>query len=269
MTKTQDIDKESLAKEGEGGKPLTVPSTAELFDACGILFGPEIEVSLDFLRYLRPAGLKAAFWKKALETHPDRARALGEDESKMNELFKEVTLAYEKLNSAIRDGGIVLLKDDRRVQRNRKWPSAGQETRTPFSDHFYTGHVPRRELLIGEFLYYSGLISWYTLIRAITWQRRQRPLIGQMALQWGMLAMRDIQGILKGRNLREKFGECALRKGYLTPYQLMVLLGRQRRLQHPIGGYFLKQGILRPRDLDKMLKMQRIHNRNCFWGRWE
>ena len=32
-----------------------------------------IDVSVEFLRYLKPSGVKAAYRKRALETHPDRA----------------------------------------------------------------------------------------------------------------------------------------------------------------------------------------------------
>ena len=45
----------------------------DLFNACESLFGTDIDVSVEFLRYLKPAGVKAAYRKKALETHPDRA----------------------------------------------------------------------------------------------------------------------------------------------------------------------------------------------------
>ena len=56
--------------------PLADISRQDLFKACESLFGTEIDISIEFLRYLKPAGVKAAYRKKAMETHPDRAAAL-------------------------------------------------------------------------------------------------------------------------------------------------------------------------------------------------
>jgi len=217
---------------------LIALSIPEVFDACGILFGPEVEISLDFLKYLEPSGLRSAYRKKALETHPDRAKSLGRDETRMSERFREATLAYERLIPIVRNKGAVLLRGQSRAIRNNKKNSARRQAKRDFSDLFYTKEMPKRELLLGQFLYYSGLISWRTLIRAITWQRRQRPLIGQIALEWKMISRNEIQRILMWRNFRGKFGERAIRLGYLSRFQLMALLGKQHNLQHPIGGFF-------------------------------
>jgi len=76
---------------------LPVIAKADLFNAYNALFGPYNKISMDFLRYLEPSLLKAAYRKRALETHPDRSKAIGEIEAEMNERFIQVTLAYEKL----------------------------------------------------------------------------------------------------------------------------------------------------------------------------
>lgn len=240
---------------------LSIP---EVFDACGILFGPEVEISLDFLKYLEPSGLRSAYRKKALETHPDRAKSLGRDETRMSERFREATLAYERLIPIVRNKGAVLLRGQSRAIRNNKKNSARRQAKRDFSDLFYTKEMPKRELLLGQFLYYSGLISWRTLIRAITWQRRQRPLIGQIALEWKMISRNEIQRILMWRNFRGKFGERAIRLGYLSRFQLMALLGKQHNLQHPIGEFFVNNGILRLQDIEAMVERQKIHNRDVY-----
>jgi len=245
---------------------LTAPAMAELFDACGILFGPEIEISFDFIRYLKLSGLKAAYRKKALETHPDRAKALGEEEAKMNEHFVKANLAYEKLSSVINDDGLVLLKKELSIKKKNKETFSRQKQKNRDSDYFFTGNLPRRKLLIGQFLYYSGCISWKACINAIVWQRRQRPYIGRIALDWGMLSAKDIHKILMGRNFKEKFGESAIRRGYLTPYKLMALLGKQRRLQPPIGEYFVRHGILTMQKMEEIVAKQHDHNRKVFWA---
>ena len=95
--------------------------------------------------------------------------------------------------------------------------------------------------------------------------RAQRPLIGQIALEWKMISRNEIQRILMWRNLRGKFGERAIRLGYLSRFQLMALLGKQRNLQYPIGEFFVNEGILRIQDMEVMAERQKIHNRDICW----
>ncbi len=249
---------------------MTVLSMTEVSKACGILFGPQVEVSLDFLKYLQPSGLKSAYRKKALETHPDRARIIGEDETKMTELFRETTFAYNKLISVIKSNRTIFLRNRVGLRKKREESSEREHQQTGFSgfsDRFYTGDIPSRNLLIGQFLYYSGIISWKTLINAMVWQRRQRPVIGQIALEWRKLSEHEIQRILVGRNFGERFGECAARTGYLTRFEVMTLLGSQRRLQSPFGEYFVRRGILRDRDMENMVARQLVHNRRISYRR--
>ncbi len=130
------------------------------------------------------------------------------------------------------------------------------------SDRYFTGIMPRRELLIGQFLYYSGLISWNTLNQAIVWQRRQRPIIGKIAQDWGILSAEDIQRILKGRSYKDHFGEYAHRNGYITKFQHLAIVGKQKQMQPPIGQYFIQQGFLGNYDIKKMTESLRIHNRS-------
>ena len=238
---------------------LSIP---EVFDACSLLFGPQVEISLDFLKYLEPSGLRSAYRKKALETHPDRAKALGRDEVQMNEHFREATLAYEKLIPIVSNKGAVLLRGKPGAKVNNGENTARRSSKRGFSDFLYTKEIPKRELLIGQFLYYSGLIPWSALIRAITWQRRERPLIGQIALEWKMISCNEIQRILMCRNFGGKFGERAVRLGYLSRFQLLALLGKQRNIRCPIGGFFVNEGILDLQDMEAMVEKQKIHNRD-------
>jgi hypothetical protein len=240
---------------------MTVLTMTEASKACGVLFGPQVNPSLEFFKYLQPSGLKAAYRKRALETHPDRAGAIGEDAAKMTELFLEATCAYHSLLPIITRNGAILLSNEVDSSKRREEKNAQKNQRQGNSDHFYTGNVPSRDLLIGQFLYYTGVISWQTLIDAVVWQRKQRPRIGQIALRWKKLSEQQIRMILVERRLGEKFGESAARAGYLTRFEVMALLGSQRRLQCPIGEYFLKRNLLRGQELEHMVKRQRIHNR--------
>ena len=64
------------------------------------------------------------------------------------------------------------------------------------------------------------------------------------------------------RNLKGKFGERAIRLGYLSRFQLMAILGKQRNLQSPIGEFFVDEGILRIQDMEVLTERQKIHNRD-------
>ncbi len=137
-----------------------------------------------------------------------------------------------------------------------------QMTRKSPSGRFYSGNVPKRELLIGQFLYYSGLISWKTLFDAVYWQRKRRPVIGKIALDWGILSPDNIKRILTERNYKEQFGDYALRNGFITHFEHLAIVGRQKKLQPPIGEYFIKQGILAHMELKRMIESLKTHNKN-------
>ena len=224
-------------------------------------------VSTGFLEYLQPSGVRTAYRGKAFETHPDRAGVVGEAEGEMNERFKEVVQSYEKLLLFVENEKPYLISHKPDIQKKNKKTTARKKERTQewVSDHFYKGPLPRQKLLIGEFLYYSRLISWGTLIDAIIWQRRQRPLIGQIAVGWGILSLDEVGEILSERSWHEKFGEHALRRGYITRFELMALR-RQRILQRPIGEYFVEVGILNTQEIDKMVEDLLIRNRST--GSW-
>lgn len=264
----------------------TQTTSLEILQACQTIFGSEIKISNDFLACLQPTGIKTAFRKRALETHPDRAKALGVFAEDLNEDFINVRQAYERLLSFVETQNGMNLKatyfdgfgsqqdgsyqkkshktGDKPGRQNQKYH---HKKYTPCPDHFYSGSLPKGNLMLGQFLYYSGLISWRTLIDAICWQRRQRPLIGQIATSWGMITYRDVLRILTIRSFDEKFGECALRKGYISTFDLFALVGKQKRLQSPFGEYFIKNGILTPTDLTVITQKQQLHNMTSY--RWK
>jgi hypothetical protein len=220
----------------------TFTSKENLINSYNVLFGPYTDVSYEVLKELQPSELKAAYRKKAFETHPDRSKIVGRDEDRMNREFIKAAMAYEKLISIIKDKNKHVFNEKRDVKESR---AKYYNTRDVFPDHYYKGSMPKRKLLLGQFLYYSGLISWKTLISAISWQKRQRPLIGQIAMSWGMLSSFDIKSILEYRAMegsyKEKFCKYAWSKGYINLFERMALVGKQRSLQRPIGEYFTKE----------------------------
>ncbi len=229
-----------------------------------LLFGLNTWNPIDLLKKLPPSELKAAYRKKALETHPDRAKSLGKVTSEMDKRFRKITTAYERLNSYMQGNSVSVLTCKTPTQKNSNKTTVIQKAERKVSDHFCKGYIPRRKLLIGQYLYYSGIISWRTLFKAIVWQRKQRPLIGQIALDWEILSANDIKEILTGRSYKEYFGEYARRKGYITYFEFLALIGKQKMLQRPIGKYFIKQGILSTKGMDRMIERLKTHNYRCF-----
>jgi curved DNA-binding protein CbpA len=246
--------------------------TSQLYDACHTLFGPEINVSIDFLNYLQIPGLKAIYRKKALETHPDRAIFLTHPVPILEERFKQISTAYKALYDYLENPlQFKLIDDSCRKERHRSsdkmhsWPesksSNTDSTQTRYKPPLYRGAVPKRGLLFGQYIYYNGFISYRQLIDAIIWQRYRRPLIGDLAVRWACLYEEDVKEILNQRLRGEKFGESALRGGYLTQDTLRIILWRQRMLQPRIGQYFVERNILSKFHIENILEKFRQHNK--------
>lgn len=251
-------------------------SSVTLFDACRTIFGPQVNVSTEFLRYLQPIGVKSAFKKRALETHPDRAKQLGDSPRRLQEEFRTVKQAYELLLSYVENKTRRIVSEPGFTGRRTRAPQTQSRQHKPAEpakqhsqpyrhhrtaqDHFYNGQLPRRKLMFGQFLYYAGCISWRMLIEAISWQRMLRPCIGQMALQSGILTQRDVVQVLSQRRLNERFGECAVRIGYMTPVQQVTLVSRQRCQQRRIGAYFVSQNVVSSDQLASLIERHRLHN---------
>ena len=136
---------------------MPVKSKEDLFDAYNVLFGSDNKMPIHVLRHLQPSVLNSAYRKKALESHPDRSKVFGENEAEMNERFIEITLAYEKLSSFMKGTPISVLADEIGIQVKGKERTARPIKKKDFSDHFYKGCIPKRRLLIGQFI-----LTWKT-----------------------------------------------------------------------------------------------------------
>lgn len=235
----------------------------DLFRACESLFGTEIDVSVEFLRYLKPTGVKAAYRRKAMETHPDRSIIIAGKPDFMEKRFKEVNLAYQMLLEFLAHPWKYSLDEKGRIyerKQNSPRPSSHAKTTPSKAEPLYAGLMPSRKLLFGQYLYFSGHISFPALIKAIVWQRLQRPTVGAIAVSWGWMEGSHILDILRSRRYGEKFGDCALRCGYLSKPQIMHLLDKQRKVQPRIGRYFVDQNIMPSNQIFQCIVAMQIHN---------
>ncbi len=241
-------------------------SEIEVFRACRTLFGSEVKLNQDFLFYLQPAGVRTAYRSKAKTTHPDRfVEAATTTQNKQHRLFQDLNQAHQTVQSYL---------------KQRKTFSSGHFSRSNTTytqakrrrqDHVIkqyrrTSPLPARPLQFGQFLYYKGIIPFSAMISAITWQRRQRPAVGEIAKRWGWLDDNKIKTIITHRGGLQKFGERAEHLGLLSALQVRTLLFHQRSQQKQLGHYFVEQGYINDQTLNQQLLQLAEHNRTCNHG---
>jgi hypothetical protein len=230
----------------------------DLSRACALLFGPGHSLPADLHGESWQRRLRDAWRRRVLESHPDRAAVLGRDAADLEEEFRSLAEAYRILAQASRPGREDAPAAARPARREPPRPAR------PPVDHLHRGSVPRRPLLLAEFFYYAGRISWRNLVEAVAWQRGQRPSIGRIAVEWGHLSEDGVREVLAARRRADDpgapFGEHALRLGLITSGQLLALLGRQRRLQKRIGEFFVERGILGTGEIAALEQELSAHN---------
>lgn len=234
-----------------------------LINACHTLFGKDLFISKDFLWYLQPAGLKAAYRQKAKEAHPDRFNDLPPiDRQKKTAFFQEVNQAYDLLRSFF---------SEREGKTGNRVPHASthrQPAKTPPKSetrHSAFRRVPERTLEFGQYLYNRGLITYPQLIEALVWQRQQRPSIGQLAVNFGWLKSEDTTRVIRTRGTAySRFGERAIHLGLLSTGQVQVLLRHQRNLHQKLGEYFIELGILSKEEVEHLAQKLIEHNQRVF-----
>ncbi len=276
---------------------MNLAGEKELICACQVLFGYNLNVGPDFLKYLQPSGVKKAYRKRARETHPDMVAARSKTHNINATSFLEVQKAYENLSRyltarQVESQSAATLRnkanrhnrfgDNNRFNntkpRHRK--NYGQTTGNTFtkeqsnqsrnsypfrdggtkSENSHRSQLPKHKLLLGQFLYHSGVISWRMMIKSLGWQMTQRPKIGEIAGHLGWLNDKDIKRITGNRRALELFGNIAVKLGLLNEFQVKVLLKIQRRRQRRLGDYFVNNGVLTAKELENLVKKCTEHN---------
>jgi len=260
---------------------------SKLLDACAVLLGPQARrAGQALLAQLTVAMVRSAFRRLALQTHPDMSGS-----ARTGSRFIEASRAYELLMA-------FLLARSRRTAENRTastrpaspeassssgpsaTPGAGAaDGRGPAGrsagdraagerphrtrEIFYGGPLPRRRLRLAEFLYYSGRISWQTLIAALVWQRASRPRFLELARQLRVVQGMDIIRVLRARTTDERTGETAYRLRLLSVEDVARILRIQRARQRPIGRYFVEHTPMTSEEVTEFLRELFRHNARC------
>jgi hypothetical protein len=228
-------------------------------DACRILF-PGAEINKQFLCYIQPDGLKNAYRNRAWECHPDACDA-NSSRPDRTELFRRSVEAYKLLDSFLKERKSLPIRYARSASSSKSSFPRPAVAKRAEGEQYYSGPMPTIELKLGLFLYYSGVVSYQAVVRALIWQRSLRPLIGDFACQWGWLTDKDVSAILAATDIVGSFGERALAMGLLTQSQLNLILLHQRSRQQPIGSYFVEQNLLTELTLRHHLRALDRHNK--------
>ncbi len=221
----------------------------DLFEACRILFGDEIELSGEFLLYLQHEGVTSAFRRKAMQVHPDRALVSGLSAKECRDEFIALKFACESLIQHIssRDNHSSVIKSATKRRNGSTAPA--------------TIKLPEKKLLFGRFLYRMGIIEWSQLISALAWQKSSRLKIGELGIRLGYLDRNAVTTILKNTVRGRLFGMAAQQMGFLSKEDVCQLLTKQKWHEKKIGQYFVEQGLLSRSELNILLGQYRAHNR--------
>ena len=234
--------------------------------------------------------LKRAYRKKVKTSHPDMASQLGKDPVLMKIQFQEINEAFHLLLEKVRKDNSEYVKSVYRKARPGAYKPTSQSTRTQHrkaepqwqgSHHknasrptsgkkksprnsmngkYYHGPIPTRMLRFAEYLYYIGDVTWDELVRSLVWQYRNRPKLGELAENLGILDQARVIHIIKNRKFTEKFGEAAIRLGVLSRMDVDKLVRQQKMIGLPIGKFFLEKHILSEEQLYRRLLTCHHHN---------
>jgi hypothetical protein len=176
-----------------------------ILNACEILFGNDVRVTAGFIRYLQPAGARAAFRRQVKERHPDVHTGDGDSFIRLQRAFEQVMEYLSRRDGQPASPGH---GSGCGVSPKSAAKAAAPGQRTEKSgDNLYVGRLPSCSLRFGQYCYYRGMISWKTLIDAVCWQRRSRSdarrqerqlPIGQYFLDRGLVTRQELRDLVAG-----------------------------------------------------------------------
>ncbi len=235
------------------------------------------------------ATVRRAWRVLAVATHPDAARRGEAKSSQDGRRFIQASHAYELLmgyllsRPAPRSPGAGASRPraaqaaprgstEKRPSGEKRGASEKRSTagKRPTTEKrggalYYRGPVPRRRLRLAEFLYYTGRVSWQSLISAVVWQRRAQPRFGEIARELRSISSQDLARILGSRLRHEQTGETARRLRLLTAAEVERILRLQRARRRLIGRYFVEKESMTSAMLDALL--HELYRHNARWGR--
>jgi hypothetical protein len=111
----------------------------------------------------------------------------------------------------------------------------------------------------GLHLYRKGTITADELVAALELQEKRPVRLGQLALEEGILSVRDVFDVLRAQHHapHDRFGELAIEMGRMKRADLARLLMAQADRKVPLSDLLVCQGILSRRQADAELEAYR------------
>jgi hypothetical protein len=255
-----------------------------LIDAYATLLGAQARRGGQIpLHQLDISIIRRAYRRLAVTTHPDAALRSGAKSGSVDgKRFIEASRAYELLMGYLLAHGTGGRPAGARTPRPRPAPGAdrtagekrsrgsgasstGSAANGAHHPLFYHGSLPRRRLRLAEFLYYSGRVSWQSLISAIVWQRAARPKFGELAKELRAITREDLLKVLGSKRRHEQTGETARRLRLLTAEEVARILRLQRARHKAIGRYFVEKELMPRVEFARILR--ELFRHNALYGR--
>ncbi len=225
----------------------------KLFQCCEEIFPSGVVISIDFINSLNAEGIKSAFRVKAKEIHPDKLQNKQLSVNNVANRFNSLVDSYKTL-LAYADSGYKTFSSPK-TGKTEKHETADKE-----DSLFHSGEIPKVQLRFSQYLYYRGIISWNDCINSLVWQRKKRPVFGEIAIRKGFLDFKMIGQLLKYSRPGEKIGEIASRLKILNKKEISEILGNQMTYKASVGEFFVEKGFITREQLKVFLNDLYAHN---------
>ncbi|PID82005.1 hypothetical protein CSB20_00125 [bacterium DOLZORAL124_64_63] len=101
-----------------------------------------------------------------------------------------------------------------------------------------------------QFMVDAEILSEADALEVMDAQRKGTPAIGRLALQSGILDMKQVFRVLAAQvDMNTRFGETAINLGYMTESDLIRLLDEQKQRRPKVHQVILEMGLISPEAL--------------------
>jgi len=254
----------------------TVVAEEELYRSCHLIFGKDLKVSREFLKYLQLSGIKKAYRQKALELHPDvicsQSQLLQQARTVQ---FIDVHHAYENLIVYLneRDKGFCLQSDSCQKPARQNNSSTSVRSHRPyhprpqeFNATLRRDHYAANKQCFKEKNGRKKQSTCHIPVDPKTLYKGPMPqcqlFFGRYLYYSGIINLQIIgQALVWQRSQRPRLGEIGYRLGWLGKNDAFQIL-KHRTENQLFGESALVLGLLTKEQLQQMiLQQKKLHKR--------
>lgn len=248
----------------------------EAVNACAQLFNIKMFLAQGIVSFLRIEDIKIALAKSVHELMRLSGKKEGELDQKLKTQIWQMNEWYTILTSYINSTNVEVALTMELFSNKQNCGTAEcaylypimQDTQNrtignlqKTKELFYKGNMLPKKMRFGTYLYYRGVISYYMLQESLAWQKNQRPLLGQIAMQIGTLSVQDFAQILVYVKNGYSFGEIARKNHQMSGATIQKIVKSQEKYNCKIGHYFTVQKILSDTEVARYLAEMNLHNK--------